>query len=194
MAIAPVIELRRSMRTLADRDDEELMLLVRADSTDAMAALVARYHARLTSFCAKYTRDFAASEELVQETFLRLWRARASYRSEGKLAVLLYTTARNLCRNHARSAQRRARPLEIAAPPAADPVDALLARERWRDVEAALGELPDKLREAVVLRFEHQLAYDQIAEVVGSNESTVRSRVHHGLAQLRALVDNGGRR
>src|SRR5215475_7890808 len=171
MASAPVIELRRPMRTLADRDDEELILLVRADSTDAMAALVARYHARLTSFCAKYTRDFAAAEELVQETFLRMWRARASYRSEGKLAVLLYTTARNLCRNHARSAHRRARPLEIVPPPAADPVDAL----------------PDKLRDAVVLRFEHQLAYDQIAEVVGSNESTVRSRVHHGLAQLRAL-------
>jgi RNA polymerase sigma-70 factor (ECF subfamily) len=171
-------------------DDDQLMHDVRDGSTDAMAVLVARYHARLVGFCAKHTRDDAAAEELVQETFLRLWRSRASYRAEGKLAVLLYTTARNLCRNHARSLRRRPA-VEIDEPQAPGPVDALLDRERWRDVTTALAELPPKLREAVTLRFEHQLAYDEIAAIVGSNESTVRSRVHHAIAQLRARLRGG---
>jgi RNA polymerase sigma-70 factor (ECF subfamily) len=175
------------MEAAIEVDDDRLMHDVCNGSTDAMAVLVARYHARLVGFCAKQTRDDAAAEELVQETFLRLWRARASYRAEGKLAVLLYTTARNLCRNHARSL-RRHQPVELAEVHAPDPVDALLDRERWRDVTAALGELPPKLREAVTLRFEHQLAYDEIAAIVGANESTVRSRVHHAIGQLRARL------
>lgn len=203
MTEAPIIPLRdaRPARPLAERDDDELMLLVRAGAADAMAVVVGRYHARLVSFCAKRTGDLAAAEELVQEVFLRLWRRRADYRSEGKLAVLLYTMARNLCANHARWWHRRARWFDpapaddaTATAPGEGHVEALLARERRREVEVAMHALPVKLREAVVLRFEHELAYEQIAAIVSANESTVRSRVHLGLQQLRARLEPGGSR
>jgi RNA polymerase sigma-70 factor (ECF subfamily) len=198
MPEAPVIPLHgpRGPAPLAEREDDELMLLVRAGERAAMAALVGRYHGRLVSFCAKLTTDPAAGEELAQETFLRLWRQREHYRAEGKLAILLYTTARNLCRNHRRSWRRRLRwfapgsPPEEPSAPAQTPgaVDAILERERQRDVQLAIAELSGKLREAVVLRFEHGLPYDQIAAILGTNESTARSRVHLGLAELRVRL------
>jgi RNA polymerase sigma-70 factor (ECF subfamily) len=203
MPEAPVIPLRGPCASapLAEREDDELMLLVRAGERAAMAVLVERYHARLVSFCAKLTVDAAVGEELTQETFLRLWRQRGHYRAEGKLAVLLYTTARNLCRNHRRSWRRRLRWFAPGAPPeepsapaqSVGAVDAILERERQRDIQLAIAELSGKLREALVLRFEHGLPYDQIATIVGTNESTARSRVHLGLAELRARLAGGDR-
>jgi RNA polymerase sigma-70 factor (ECF subfamily) len=202
MTEARIIPLREppAARGLGDREDDELMLLVRAGESAAMTALVSRYHARVISFCIKHTGDVAAAEELAQEVFVRLWRTRGGYRAEGKLAVLLYTTARNLCRNHSRWWRRRSRWLapsrehaDESVPCSGDQLDELIERERRREVERAIAELPSKLREAIVLRFEHALAYDQIAEIVSANESTVRSRVHLGIARVRELLARGQR-
>src|SRR5262249_22745460 len=184
---------------LSERTDSELMLLVRAGVAPAMAVLVERYHARLVSFCAKAGGGEAA-EEIVQDTFVALWQSRTRYREEGKLVVWLYATARNRCRNHARGLRRRARWLAPAAQAAAieghstdaDHLSSLIARERQRDAERALSALSLKLREAVVLRFEHELPYDRIGEIVGADESTVRSRVYLALRRLRTAMDTGG--
>ncbi len=128
-----------------------------------------------------------------QETWIRLWASRASYRPEGKLFVLLYTTARNLCRNRARGTRRRERWLPTASTPVEiervaderpDHVRVLIEIERQRDVNQALGELPEPMREALLLRFGEGLAYEDIAAIVGASESTVRSRVFHGLKRL----------
>jgi RNA polymerase sigma-70 factor (ECF subfamily) len=67
-------------------------------------------------------------------------------------------------------------------------VDPVLSRERRRDVLRALSELPEAMREALLLRFDGEMSYEAIATVVGANESTVRSRVHYALLRMRALV------
>ena len=180
----------------APRSDEDLMLLVRAGSRDAMASLAARHIGPLTSFCAKLTGDGGAAEDIVQETLLRLWTHRADWQPRGRVAALLYTVARNLCRNRARDDRRRDRWLLPPTPGvdmerlrvASPDVDPVLSRERRRDVLRALGELPEALREALLLRFDGELPYETIAAIVGANESTVRSRVHHALLRMRALV------
>jgi RNA polymerase sigma-70 factor (ECF subfamily) len=189
-----VISSAGSPPTLEERRDEDLMLLVRAGSREAMSILSARYIDRLTSFCAKLTGDPGAAEDIVQETLLRLWTHRTEWRPRGRLAALVFVTARNLCRNRARDSRRRGRWMLANAPEAevggvaAAAVDPILAEERRRDTLRALGELPEAMREAVILRFDCELSYDAIAAIVGAPESTVRSRVHHGLLKLRALV------
>lgn len=73
-------------------------------------------------------------------------------------------------------------------------LDAILAREDERRLQAALETLTPELREAVALRFGDALPYDAIAQAVGINESTARSRVFHALKKLRGLLgpSNGG--
>jgi RNA polymerase sigma-70 factor (ECF subfamily) len=73
----------------------------------------------------------------------------------------------------------------------ASSLDAMLARERAARVHAAALRLPPKLREAVLLRFVAGLDYRAISEAIGRNESTVRSRVFHGLRQLRDHLEEG---
>jgi RNA polymerase sigma-70 factor (ECF subfamily) len=179
-----------------ERTDEELMLLVRAGSREAMAVLASRHIGPLTSFCVKRTGDPGAAEDIVQEVLLRLWVHRAEWTPRGTVAALVYTSARNLCINRARDARRRGQwliPSSIAIDVErvrveSEEVDPILTQERRRDALRALGELPDLQREAVLLRFDAELTYEDIATIAGTNESTVRSRVHHGLLKLRALV------
>jgi RNA polymerase sigma-70 factor (ECF subfamily) len=187
-AVAP------SGEPLASRPDDELMLLVRTGLAAALAALVERYTGRLTNYCAKLLGSVPIAGEVCQETWLRVWKHRASYRPEGKFAVFLYTTAHNLCKNHARDARRREHwlrearagdALDRVADERPDHLDALLAREKQRDVHRALGTLPAPMREALLLRFQEDLSYEDMAAILDAPESTIRSRVHYGLKHLR---------
>lgn len=201
MASAKVVPLLATARGAApvERTDEELMLLVRAGSRDAMATLAARYLGPLTSFCVKLTGDAGAGEDVVQEVFVRVWARRAEWRPSGTVAALLYTSARNLCINRARDIRRRGRWLVFGAASGdierltvkSEDIDPLLSRERRRDALRALGDLPEAMREALLLRFDAEMPYEAIAAVLGSNESTVRSRVHHALRRLRTMLSQG---
>jgi RNA polymerase sigma-70 factor (ECF subfamily) len=174
------------------------MVLARAGAREAFAALVARHMGRLSGFCARMTGDPGRAEELAQETWLQVWSARGSYRAEGKFTVFLYTAARNRCRNLACDSKRRVRwvvpdggPGLAAAAESPEQLDEILAQERRRTVNEALAALPEKLREALVLRFSQGLEYEDMALLLGTAESTLRSRVHHGLKRLRASLERG---
>jgi RNA polymerase sigma-70 factor (ECF subfamily) len=128
---------------------------------------------------------------MAQEIWLSVWDHRADYRPEGKFLAWLFTLARNRVRNAHRDAAR-ASAIRGAAPNDAEPpdlspteLDRLLVKERRARVDRALSNLGDTLREAVVLRFAMELPYDDLARVLDTNESTARSRVFHGLRELR---------
>jgi RNA polymerase sigma-70 factor (ECF subfamily) len=184
---------QRPPGTLAACDDEALMLLAAGDQRAAFEVLAERHLGRVARYCAKFLGDGAAGEEVAQEALLEAWGQRLRYRSQGRFAVFLFTIARNRCRNRVRDDGRRraaaggllglARAAEEAAPAGA--LEALLKQERERRVRAALLDLPEKLREALLLRYDQGLEYGEIARIVSSGESTVRSRVFHGLKALR---------
>jgi RNA polymerase sigma-70 factor (ECF subfamily) len=109
--------------------------------------------------------------------------------------VFLFTVACNRCRNHGRWwRRRRGREVDDDATAREEPavassgLDELLARERQRRVHAAIGRLPTKQREAVLLRFDQGLDYAELARVLDSSETTIRSRVFQGLKKLRELL------
>ena len=183
---------------LIDRSDEDLMVASAAGHRDAFEVLVARYLPRLTSYCAKLTRDARAAEDLAQDTLLALWQSRGRYRPEHGFRVLAFTIALNRCRNHARSWRRRLRWLGIADQPEdtgatalRDPVhlDQLLELERQRHVRAALARLPHQACAVLLLRFEQELSYAEIAQIVGRREATVRSQVFHALRRLACVLE-----
>ncbi len=201
--IKPAVQLLRSAPAmpLAERDDESLMILAAGEHRAAFEVLVNRYMSRLTHYCVKFLGGSRSGEELAQEILLEVWARRKSYRAKVGFPVFLFTVARNRCLNHARDQGRRRR--WDVAPPASggaeavgadapDQLDALLERERAQRVRSALLELPPKLREAVLLRFEQGLEYPEIARIVGRPESTVRSRVFLAMKTLRQGVAGEG--
>ncbi len=177
---------------LEARDDDALMALAAAGERRAFEVLAARHLGPLAGFCAKFLGDRHAGEEVAQDVLVEAWSRRHAYRPEGRFRVFLLTMARSRGLNRARDDRRRLarvpEPLDDAREAAAAEgglLDDLLARERGRQVRQALLDLPEQLREAVLLRFDHGLDYAEIARVVGRPESTVRSRVFHALKRLR---------
>jgi RNA polymerase sigma-70 factor (ECF subfamily) len=183
--------------SLRERGDDELMTLVRAGLADALRVLAERHMGSLVRFCAKFVFDVDAGKEIAQQAWLQVWAHRAHYESRAAFKVFLFTIARNLCRNELRRRARlgswtdaTAASANLASVVADDPnqLDALLLRERKRELLRALSKVPESQREAMLLRFDEELSYDDMAAVLGASESTLRSRVYHGLRALRSVM------
>jgi RNA polymerase sigma-70 factor (ECF subfamily) len=192
---AVVLHLHRSApdgASIAERDDDALMALAAGDHRRAFEVLAARHLPAVTRFCAKYVGSPRAGEEVAQDVLVEAWTWRRRYRPEGRFRVYLLTMARSRCLNRIRDDRRRlARAPALVDEPGSAPaateagqLDALLERERERQVRAALLELPPKLREAVLLRFDQGLDYAEIARAIGRSEATIRSRVFHAIRKL----------
>ena len=171
--------------------DDELMCLAQAGRRDAFATLVERHAPRLANLCVRFVQDAALGVELAQDTWLKVWAERARYRHEGRFEVWLVTLARNACRNQLRAQRARRRREQQVEPTPLSPggVEPLLARERELRVHGALDSLPVALREVLLLRFADELRYEQMQQILGVSESTLRSRVYHGLKRLRRYLE-----
>jgi RNA polymerase sigma-70 factor, ECF subfamily len=177
------------------RTDDELLALAQAGVRAAFSELVERHAARVVHACSRFVNDPDVGAELAQETWVAVWQRREEYRCDGGFLLWLITIARNQCRNHLRAhgvAQKHARLAtnldEMLSP---DQIDILLVEERRRHVRDAVAKLPEAMREALLLRFAEDLRYDEMVHVLGvrTSESTLRSRVHHGLRLLRNLLE-----
>lgn len=175
--------------------DDALMALAQAGDTRAFGVLVTRHEQAVRRFAGLLVGDSERGRELAQDAFVRAWEARGRYLPSGRLRGWLYGFVRKLAAHERRRARVR-RLFGLGPPPAwtapaelePAPFEALAARDRDRIVGAALGRVPPKMREALVLRFVEGLDYDAMAAVLGTSASTLRSRVHHGLAHLAVHV------
>jgi len=173
------------------------MRLAQTGLRSAFAALVERHAERVLSLCRRFVRDGHRGEELAQDTWVAVWNHRDRYRAESDFVPWLLTIALNRCRNHVRRPHVVVSvPNEHRAPAATAledqspaQLDRLLTEERRQRVRAALDELAVPMREALLLRFGEELRYDEMTSIVGVGESTLRSRVHHGLKLLRRKLE-----
>jgi RNA polymerase sigma-70 factor (ECF subfamily) len=137
--------------------------------------------------------DEATAQEIVQETFLRLYRHLGANGDRSNLRAWIYRVARNLARNHQASAQSRlSAPMDgVSADllPAQDdsPESQLLSRERERRVRRAMERLSDAQRECLLLRAQG-MRYREIAAVLNLSVSTVGENIQRGLDRLRNLL------
>jgi RNA polymerase sigma-70 factor (ECF subfamily) len=175
--------------------DEELMALVRADSRAAFRVLVTRHAETVAAFCGRVARDRSAAREVSQAVWLALWDARARWEPRASFRSYLFAIAFSRARNHARGRHRAGAvfapsPLPVVLPDRApSDVERLIAREQTERMWAALESLPADMRQAVVLRFGHELPYEEMEKIQGTKASTLRSRVHHALLRLRAALE-----
>ncbi|MFZ5814300.1 MAG: RNA polymerase sigma factor [Bacillota bacterium] len=178
--------------------DEELYRRLLSGDESSLEALVHRYHSPLLGFLYRQTGDRHLAEDLVQECFTRL----VTYRGEPPrtFRAWAFTIAGNLARDHFRSAYRRreqADAMEEQGPvhlaeiePGAD--ELLLRDADRRAVVEALQLLSPSQREALILKFYHEMRVDEIAEVTGAPPGTVKSRLFHGLKQMKRHLSREG--
>ncbi|VDC31184.1 ECF RNA polymerase sigma factor SigW [Pseudogemmobacter humi] len=186
--------------TVCDTDDAAL--LARYGRGDALAAreLTARLLPRVLAFASRMLGgDRTEAEDVAQEAMLRLWRAAPGWRSgEAKVSTWLYRVAANLATDRLRSRRRRFRrmlggPLALdEAPEPADetpgPEARLIGAERLAALDRALAALPERQREAVVLRHLEGLSNPEIAEVMGIGVEAVESLTARGKRGLAAVL------
>ncbi len=158
------------------------------------------YEEMVFNLALRLSGDRERAADLSQEIFLRVYRHLGSFRGHSSLKTWIYRVAINHCRS--RLARRRppSQPgrddeerLARLADPRRSPEERVVASDRARRVERALTGLPRPFREAVVLRDLEGLAYDEIAEVLGTRLGTVRSRIARGRGMLRAALEEENR-
>ncbi|WP_308197065.1 MULTISPECIES: RNA polymerase sigma factor [Anaeromyxobacter] len=184
-----------------DESDERLMLRFRGGDARAFEALMRRHRAPVFSFLVRLTADRARAEDLCQEVFLKVVKASRTWEERARFRTWVYAIARNLAIDEARRAAfRRAEPLDAPGPtgaaahaadgPSPDAAaDAALLRPR---LEAALAALPAEQREVFLLREYAGLRFAEIAEVTGTPENTVKSRMRYALEALRVELAAAG--
>ncbi len=139
----------------------------------------------LYSTAYRMTRNAADAEDLVQETFLRAYRAFEGYTPDTNIRAWLYTILYRVRADHYRNVGRSVRTVELEGdgPGTAPPQDTLARGQE--DVARALAELPECFRGAVVLRDIQEFSYEEIAAILDVPIGTVMSRIHRGRALLR---------
>ena len=189
------------------RDDPgiELMLAWQAGEEGAFDRLVELYSGRLYALFTRFLGAVPYREDLVQEAFLRLFKARDRYRPTARFSTFLYRIAFNLATNErGRAHLRLVRSLPGSAGSGtgegaetdgapADPVDerapqpdaGMMRDDVVQAVRAAIADLPETQRMALVLAKYEGLAYDDIAEVLGSTEKAIKSLIHRARETLR---------
>jgi RNA polymerase sigma-70 factor, ECF subfamily len=167
--------------------DAELMKRCAAGSDDAFTEIVRRHQRALLNFFARMGA-LSDGEDLVQETFVRLYRYRDRYQPSAQFASFLYHLARNVWADHGRKSFRVSRLLEGLS--SWDTTSEPPATRGWdrSDIEAALDRLPPKLREAVVLTICQGLRYQDAADALGIPLGTVKSRVNLALNALKEIL------
>src|SRR3954463_4005579 len=194
---------------MSDPTDEQLMHAYRAGDLRAFEQLLARHERPVWSFLRRSVGDATLAEDLLQEVFLRVVKARDEWKGESKFSTWVYAIARNLCIDHARRAVHRdASSLDAPTRPDGDTTETLhdrvAAPERIADAEAAgrqvagridaaIAGLPDDQREVFLMREVMDMPFAEIAALVGASEPTVKSRMRYALGKLReALIDFRG--
>lgn len=176
------------------------MAQVAAGDSMALGTLYDRYGASVYALALRVLADRLQAEELVQETFLRVWRQAASYRRErGAPATWILGIARNLTIDELR--RRGARPQASDGDPAerlaliesgeADPAEQAYASMRHQVVQHALSQLPPEQREALELAYFGGLSQSEIAARLETPLGTIKTRMRLGLRRLKSLLNPG---
>jgi RNA polymerase sigma-70 factor (ECF subfamily) len=177
----------------ADDPGTRDMLAWQAGEEAAFERLVEAYSGRLFALFTRFLGPVAEREDMVQETFLRVLRARESYQPTARFSTWLYRIAFNLAVNRTERRRRTSsldaapvvpRELGLELPPEGD----LERDDVVRAVRAAIAALPEAQRAAVILARYEELSFAEIAEVLGSTEKAIKSLVHRARENLRAAL------
>jgi RNA polymerase sigma-70 factor (ECF subfamily) len=173
-----------------EADDRALMLRTCGGDREAFTEIVRRHQRSLLNFFRR-SGVYTDAEDLVQQTFVRLYRYRDRYRPSAKLTTFLFLLARQVWIDEIRRRQRAERLRQgLEAEPLPEPADARPPEHGRIDVERALAALPEGLRVVVVMAVYERLPYAEIAAALQIPVGTVKSRMFNALRLLRRVMED----
>jgi RNA polymerase sigma-70 factor (ECF subfamily) len=200
MAAAQTVTLTQSLpqSQAANAANAEIAARLRRRDPDLMEQLIELYQHRLFRYLLFLTGSRDQSQDLFQETWLRVLERGSQYTGRARFDTWMFAIARNLMLDQARKRgtvsldeatdPENARPLELAAD-APSPFDHFHSQEQAARVGHALLGLHPLYREVLVLRFHEEMSLEEIARVSSSPLSTVKSRLYRGMAALKPVLD-----
>lgn len=205
-APADILSSKSSAPSAGRPDDDEIAARFRAGAPAAQGAILVHYRPHLYAFAYRLTRNHHDAEDLVQETFLRAFRAAARFRGEATLGTWLHTIARNLAYNRYWHWRRRKGDATVSldSPGAEGDANAWQKaiavderataeeQELERCVAEAIDRLPERHRIILDLRIRQHASYEEIARALGVGLGTVKSRLARARERLRAYVEASG--
>ncbi|MBC7930478.1 MAG: sigma-70 family RNA polymerase sigma factor [Rubrivivax sp.] len=174
---------------------ETLIARARRDDPEAFRLLFERYSRPVISFVYDMVGERALAEDLTQETFVRAYRHLTALREESKFSTWLFSIAKNVAREHLRSAERRSTKVDLddetvreLPDGALTPVGELLDKELNAVVRRALGALDEDKRMVFTLKVFQQRSYEEIAEITGFSLPKVKTDLHRARAEMRRRI------
>lgn len=183
--------------SLAELTDENLLVLYANGDREASRRLTERLAPRILGYAMRLLADRAEAEDVTQETMLRLWKAAPDWRrGEAQVSTWAYRVVTNLCTDLRRARQRRPSTALDEAPEVADggksAVAGMIEADRMAALQAALEQLPERQRQAVVLRHIEGLSNPEIGQIMDLGVEAVESLTARGKRSLSAIL--AGRR
>ena len=186
------------MEAVVARSDAELMLRVKDGDERSFADLLSKHRDPVINYLYRMVQNAAIAEELAQDVFLRVYRARNSYEPTAKFTTWLYRIATHVALNFLRDGRhaRNSAPLDG---PDGEPIhelrttdpsveDRLVAQTRTLEIRRAIQTLPEKQRAAVILHKYHEFDYREIAATLRCSESAVKSLLFRAYETLRGRL------
>lgn len=182
--------------------DEELVARSMAGDDESFNQLILRWDRPIYALAYRTIGREDEARDIVQDTFLRAYRALPGFKGQAKFSSWLYRIALNLCRDWVRKQRRTP---TVGMPEGVDATDLLAdqgpvesiedlvaRREMSRAVAQAMKQLPEEQRTAIILKEYHGLTFQEIADLQGCPLSTVKTRLYQGLSVLRRHLERGG--
>jgi RNA polymerase sigma-70 factor (ECF subfamily) len=177
--------------------DVECMLKVKKGDRVAFEILMRKYYPRILNFVYRFLDNRQLSEDLTQDVFLKVYKSARRYRPRSKFQTWLYTIAKNTCLNELRRNRRQMASLDEPTPfdermqkkeisdPHADPAGDFFQKEKKALIQAAINELPENQRIAVILRRYENFSYVEIATTLNVTDKAVKSLLSRAKVNLR---------
>ena len=182
--------------------DEDLVARSRGGDLESFNQLILRWERPIYALAYRVIGREEDARDVVQETFLRAFRALPGFKGQAKFSSWLYRIALNLCRDWIR--RRRRSPL-VELPEGVDPIelateqgpvetveDLASRKELSEAVAEAMSLLPEEQRTAIILKEYHGMTFQEIADLQGCPLSTVKTRLYQGLSVLRRNLEKSG--
>lgn len=178
--------------------DEQHMKRFQDGDMASYNVLVERYKNQLFNFVFRYVSDSALCEDILQETFLRLYKNKSYYKEIAKFSTWIYTIAANLAKTELRKKKRRTifsisnytednKDYELPDT-GTRPDQDVMSENTLSHIQAAIEKLPEVFKEVIILRDIQDLDYDEIAEITNTPLGTVKSRINRGRAKLAEML------